>query len=150
MDWEILLRSQSWLSDAIINAAQERGNPIGKGLNFIGKMLIFLTIERGEFVQILHTGQSHWQVVSTIGTQHPEVNIYDSVYCSCSHHSKIQIASILATIESNIKLRYMDVQMQFGAADCGIFAIAFATTLTHGYLPGQYFVCQSAMWAHLL
>ena len=89
-------------------------------------------------------------MVSTIGTQHPEVNIYDSVYCSCSDHSKIQNASILATSESLIKLRYMDVQMQSGVADCGIFAIAFATALTYGHQSGQYFFHQSVMRAHLL
>ena len=84
--------------------------------------------------------------------QHPEVNIYDSVYCSCSDHNKIKIPSILVTTESMIKLRYilLDVQTQSGAADCGIFTIAFVTALTHGHLPGQYFLHQSAMRAHLL
>ena len=84
MDQDILFRPQSRLSDAIINAAQEllkKGNPIDECLQNVnlGLPKSFFSTERGEFVQILHTGQSHWQVVSTIGTQHPEVNIYDSV-----------------------------------------------------------------------
>ena len=84
---DILLSSQSWLSDATINAAQE---PIVEGLQNVTLGLTKrFSIERGEFVQILHTGQSHWQVISTIGTQHPEVNIHDSVYCSCSAHNRI-------------------------------------------------------------
>ena len=100
-------------------------------------------IESGEFVQILHTGHGHWHVISTIGREHPEINIFDSMYCFCSDHSKIQIASILTTKESAIKLRYSDVQMQSGQSDCSIFAIAFATALVHGHHPGRYAFQQS-------
>ena len=67
------------------------------------------------------------------------------MYSSCSYHSKTQIASILATKEPVIKLKYIDVQMQSGQSDCGIFEIAFATALAHGLQPGNYIFQQNTM-----
>ena len=65
---------------------------------------------------------------STIGTKHPEVRMYDSLYCSLSSALKWQIAALLATKEK--KIHFMDVQMQAGGDECGVFSIAFATA-TH-------------------
>ena len=107
-------------------------------------------METGEFVQILHNGHGHWHVISTIGLKHPTVNIFDSMYSHCLNHSKVQIASILATKEPAIRLQYMDVQMQPGKADCGLFAIALAATIAHVMHPGSYVFEQSLMRSHLL
>ena len=153
-DRKILYNSTLWLSDTLINAAQEllkRENSMVSGLQNVNLgMTKGFSIESGEFVQILHTGHGHWHVISTIGRAHPEIDIFDSMYCFCSDHSKIQIASILTTKESAIKLRYIDVQMQSGQSDCGIFAIAFATALVYGHHPGRHAFQQSAMRMHLL
>ena len=102
-DRDILINPSARLSDAIINAAQKllkRGNPSLPGLqnDNLGQTNSF-TVQTGEFVQMLHTGQGHWHVVSTIGTKHPVANIFDSMFHFCSDHSKVQIASILATKE---------------------------------------------------
>ena len=56
-------------------------------------------IEPDEFIQILHDGGSHWVMISTIGTKHPEVRMYDSLYCSLPSALKHQIAALLATKE---------------------------------------------------
>ena len=72
------------------------------------------------------------------------------MYCFCSDHSKVQISSILATKLPVIRLKYMDVQMQSGLNDCGLFAIAFGTALSHGLHPGAYIFDQSLMRSHLL
>ena len=42
------------------------------------------TVECGEFVQVLHNGRKHWLTISTIGTKHPIVHVYDSMYASAS------------------------------------------------------------------
>ena len=34
----------------------------------------------GEFIQILHTGKSHWVCISLIGCLQGIVNLYDSLY----------------------------------------------------------------------
>ena len=50
-----------------------------------------------------------------------------------------QIASIVCTPKDIIKLTYIDVQMQQGCDDCGLFAMAFATSLARGEQPGSFF-----------
>ena len=135
-----------------MNAAQtilKKENPFVSGLQNVNLGLNNdYDVETGEFVQILHNGHGHWHVISTIGVKHPTVNIFDSMYSHCSNHSKVQIASILAIKEPVI--RHMDVQMQSGKDDCGLFAIAFAATLAHGRHPGSYVFEQSLMRSHLL
>ena len=63
---------------------------------------------------------------------------------------KAQIASLLATEEPAIKMNMMDVQMQSGGYDCGLFSIAFATALVFGEQPGQFLFDQKKMRAHLI
>ena len=78
--------------------------------------------------------------------------------CHCPDHSKVQILSILMTkqaqfsssIYNNVQMQYNNVQMQSGQADCGLFAIAFATALSNGLHPGAYFFDQTLMRSHLL
>ena len=128
VDKETLTTPGAWLSDAIMNAAQ---TVLKKENQLFPVFIMFLglnndyDVETGEFVQILHNGHGHWHVISTVGVKHPTVNIFDSMYSHCSNHSKVQIASILATKEPAIRLQYMDVQMQSGKAHCGLFAIAW-------------------------
>ena len=126
-DKAILKSSNAWLSDSIINAAQlllKRGNALVGGLQNVNFGLTnSFEVETGEFVQIIHTGEGHWHVVSTIGTQYPDVNVFDSMYCHCPEHSKLQISNLLMTKKNTIRLQYNNVQMQSGQADCGLFAI---------------------------
>ena len=153
-DKAILESSNAWLSDSIINAAQlllKRGNAPAGGLQNVNFGLTdSFEVETGGFVQIIHTGEAHWNVVSTIGTQHPDVNVFDSMYCHCPEHSKVQISNLLMTTKNTIRLHYNNVQMQSGQADCGLFAIAFATALLNGLHPGAYYFDQSLMRSHLL
>ena len=44
----------------------------------------------------------------------------------------------------------MNVQMQAGGSDCGLFAIAFATSLCYGQSAGNFHFDQSAMRKHLI
>ena len=153
-DKAILKSSNAWLSDSIINAAQlllKGGNAPAGGLQNVNFGLTdSFEVETGEFVQIIHTGEAHWNVVSTIGTQHPDVNVFDSMYCHCPEHSKVQVSNLLMTTKNTIRLHYNNVQMQSGQADCGLFAIVFATALLNGLHPGAYYFDQSFMRSHLL
>ena len=63
---------------------------------------------------------------------------------------KRQIAALLATDHDEITLRHMNVQMQSGTYDCGLFAIAFATALVHGEHPGKFLFNQDSMRQHLI
>lgn len=154
MDDKKILETSEWLNDAIVNAAQDlmrKENTRYLGLQNVNLGLIksFAPIS-GEFVQILHTGCDHWNVISTIGTTQSTVDVYDSIYCYSSIQTKSQIASILHTKEKIMRIKYIDVMKQAGAADCGIFAIAFSTALINGYQPGKYIFQQNLMRKHML
>ena len=85
---------------------------------------------------------------STFGTQEAEVFVYNSLYPSVSSCMKRQIAALLATKHKIITLKHMDVQMQSGTYDCGLFAITFATTLVHNEHPGKFLFNQDSMRQH--
>lgn len=77
-------------------------------------------IEPGEVVQILHNGHGHWLTISTVGSNHPQVQVYDSAYSCCPTICKAQIAALLATMQPAIKLQYMDVRcnLEVTTVDC--------------------------------
>ena len=95
-DKEVLQSETGWLNDNIVDAAQillKNVCPI-QGLQKVslGLTLIF-EVQRGEFIQILNTGAGHWVTISTIGTDHPVINIYDSVYSTACDELQQQFAS---------------------------------------------------------
>jgi len=66
-----ILSPTAWLSDDIIEAAQaliRDSNPLMGGLQlpYLGQTCSF-SIERGQFIQILHNGADHWLIASNVG-----------------------------------------------------------------------------------
>ena len=108
------------------------------------------TAETTGFVQILFNGIDHWTVVFTVGVPEGEVHLFDSKYTSSSSALKMQIACLVCTKLPHIKLCYQNVQVQSGAADCGIFSIAFATALVLNRQPGEFFFDQNKMSSYLI
>ena len=145
--------SQSeWLTDNIIDAAQiliRELSPIGGLQKVCCGMTMGFTIEPTEFIQIICTGRHHWILISTVGTVHPTVMVYDSLYCTVNSFVERQIATLLNTNCKEIDLRFVNVQMQYGGADCGLFAIAFATALALGHAPEAFHFQQNSMRQHL-
>ena len=82
----------------------------------------------GEFVQISHTGHSHWLCISSVGCQPNVVNLFDSLsHDIIEREVKEQVESSMA--DSNVEITSMPVQQQQNGSDCGIFAIAFSTCI---------------------
>ena len=79
-----------------------------------------------------------------------EVNVFDSLPPAPTTDLLNQIVAILCTPKDTIQVRYIDVQMQEGYSDCGLFAIAFATALANGKQPGGCFFDQATMRGHLM
>ena len=71
--------------------------------------------------------------------------MYNSLYSVTSECIKCQVATLLTSPSSHICLKFVDVQMQSGTYDCGLFSVAFAMALALGSNPGQYFFDQRAM-----
>ena len=128
-DREILLSPTGLLTDNIIDAAQmllRQAFPALSGLQSVICGLTNFDIESAEFAQIIHNGQGHWQTISTIGTSHPDIHVYDSMHPSAGTLVKAQTAALLHTESPVIGLKFMHVQMQAGGYDCSLFAVAFA------------------------
>ena len=152
-DREILLSPTGLLTDNIFDAAQtllRQAFPVLSGLQSVtcGLTMNF-DIEPAKFVQIIHNGRGHWLTISTIGTSHPDVHVYDSMYPSAGTLVKAQTAALLHTESPAIRLKFMSVQMQAGGYDCGLFAVAFAVALAFGNPPGQFHFEQQKMRHHL-
>ena len=108
-------------------------------------------VEAGEFVQIIHDAtRSHWVTVSTVGLEHPHLNVFDSLFSQASESLQMQAACLLYTEKTYISLMHVNVQKQCGAVDCGLYSIAFATALIFGQEPSKFHFDQTRMWSHLL
>ena len=104
----------------------------------------------GDFVQVVHNGFGHWLTVTNIGAESAaEVMVYDSLYPSIGTFVQMQIATLLHTSQKEIKVNIMNMQVQSGTCDCGLFAIATATSLVNCVHPGAVTFEQSEMRRHL-
>lgn len=63
--------------------------------------------------------------------------------------TKSQIAALLNTQFPAIQLQHMNVQMQAGGYDCGLFTLAFAIALAQGTSPCSFHFDQPKMRRHL-
>ena len=149
-----MITSGGWLSDEIVDAGQKLLKsmyPHIQGLQEVALgMVLSYSIAKSEFIQIMNTGKHHWVTVSNINCNDEEIHVYDCASGSPTSSLLNQISSIVCTPKDIIKLTYVDVQMQQGCDDCGLFAIAFATSLARGEQPGSFFYQQKAMRKHLV
>lgn len=86
-----------------------------------------------------HNGHGHWLNESSSGCQpgNKEIFVYDSMHPSLGLYTKKQIAAtgIAYSEDNTITLKMIIVQLQDGGADCGLFAIVFATALANSINP---------------
>ena len=89
--------------------------------------------------QILNVYGSHWLTISNIGCPTGTINVYDSLpNCYLSSDTKRQIAAILfLTDQRKITVNFVDVQIQSNGSDCGVYALAFTTSLYCGDDPSK-------------
>ena len=143
-----------WLTDNVINAAQKllkQSYPHVGGLQITtrGEVLSF-DIETAEFVQILNISGVHWITISTIGCSPGDINIFDSLpTIDLPKRAKEQIAAIVCTPKRKITLHFQAAQIQVGGNDCGVFSIAFATSLCIGINPSSMSYHQDLLRKHL-
>ena len=152
-DKKILDYHHKWLNDRLINASQQilRKQYGITGLQDVTMLqTLSMDVQPGEFVQILNVASSHWVTISTIGCKAGTVHVYDSGGKHMSYRNKEQIASLLFTELSIIQIEFMNVQIQYGSSDYGLFAVAFATSLCEGIDPTTCIYCQPNMRRHFL
>ena len=59
-------------------------------------------------------------------------------------------ADLLRCTERDITVNYVQVQYQSGGSDCGLFALAFATSIYNGVDPANVIYQQDEMREHLI
>ena len=103
------------------------------------KISLIKPFENSANLQIVHVSGyvGHWIVVSTIGCDKEEVNVYDSLYPSINDNTETIIACFLHTKALNIKINIMNVAKQKGSTDCELYAIAILFSLAFGSDPTE-------------
>lgn len=150
-----ILSDRGWLDDNVINAAQsllkDQYGTAGLQKTTLGYHLQY-DVMRREFVQVVYNGKNHWLTLSTIGLQESTatVNVYDSLYTSLSTSTKMQVCALLCTMNSSIDFRFIDADKQANTSDCGLYAIAYATSLCCGQDPCSIQYCQPKLRKHLV
>ena len=85
-DREVFLSHTGWLTDNLIDAAHvllRMAFPVLSGLQNVSCVRTMnFNVEPAEFIQVIHNRRRHWLMVSTIGTSHPDVHVYNSMYAS--------------------------------------------------------------------
>lgn len=151
--WSI--RAGEWLTDAVINCSQKllkQSYPLMGGLQStgLGNTLTY-DIEKDQFIQIFNIRGNHWVTISNIGCAANNYTVYDSIpYGDVSSRVKEQLCALIFSESKQIALNFPQLQCQRGGGDCGLFAIAFATSLCTGLDPTDLKYEQHYLRDHLL
>ena len=148
------LTGGEWLTDRHMNGVNKlllRQFPGFNGFN--DPLMLAVHDEKyasSNFVQIVNISCIHWVCVSNVLSSPGVVEVYDSKpNCSVGAVLHRQVAKLLRTAEKSFELKYIDVQRQRGSSDCGLYAIANATTLCYGGDPHITSYNQEEFRAHL-
>ena len=152
-DHDTILSPTGWLDCKVIHECQiylQKVNPLIEGFQrpTLGPVRNF-SIMTSDFVQILHTGRSHWVCVSSINCPAGMVNLYDSLFNEIIENEvEEQVKSLFGGNFQGIT--NVPVQQQLNGSDCGVFAVAFVTCLVYGSNPQDFMFHIPQMRPHLL
>ena len=149
-----LIENGGQLTDRIINAScaiLKKQFPMYGGLQTTllqqsGKGLT----SNDSAIQIIHLpDRNHWAAISTIDCDSNNVKYYDSLFKDTSVQTVQTIVSLLKPSKS-INAQIMDVLPQKGAADCGLYCIAYCVSLAYKVDPCLFVYNQIEMRLHLM
>ena len=89
--------------------------------------------------------KNHWIALSIVGCQ----TAYNLIFDSNGGKEKL-ISALLQTQEDQFSVEFIDVQMQEGSHDCGLFTVAYITSICNGQDPAILLYKQNAMRKHIL
>ena len=139
-DLQLLKSDHEWLNERLINAGQRmllENFPNTAGLHDIcfSDTLAFPCDPPKDVVEILNVISTHWICISN-DCKPGTVKVYDSLQSGDLPLSVKEI--IAALVKCDIKkifLLFPDVQQQPNSSSCGLFALAYASTLCEGKDP---------------
>ena len=99
-------------------------------------------------LQVVHNND-HWVLVAKTEAGH--VSIYDSLAQSCWRrpHTVSCASSLLQTSEKHLLYKVKSCQQQNNGFDCGVFVVAFATSIAHGVDPNTVIYDRRSLRSHL-
>ena len=101
-------------------------------------------------LQIVHMGDiNHWIVISTIGCKRDEIEIYDSLQTTLNLDSETVIAKYLYSKSSHVVMKFVNIALQSGSTECGLYAIAIMTALAFRQDPALLVFDQNSLRTHL-
>ena len=107
-------------------------------------------IERENVIQILNVSDSHWIMIANVGCVSGEVHAYDSMgHTDIPQEVKQQIAAMILTPTNKITLIFESVQRQHDSNNCGVFVIAFATSICFSANPSNVLYDQTCLQSYL-
>lgn len=92
---------------------------------------------------------NHWIFISTIGCKKDDIEIYDSLQTILTLQSEIVIARYFHSENSHIVMKFVNIAMQNGSTECGLYAIANMTALAFGQDPALLVFNQNSLRTHL-
>ena len=95
-------------------------------------------------LKLLHSRNNHWIVAPTVEDE-TTVAAYNSLYDTIDEATKNTVANLFQPFTVKVFIS----QKQSGGQDCGLFAIANATTIAYGANPSLMKLHQSVMRSHL-
>ena len=154
------IRNGNMLTDESINIGQQLlkerfPNLDGFQDTLLGETNAFSTIKRHKkFVQILHTGNMHWICIANTYKgkyQNDVCHVYDSLNNGkLSSNNKRHIASLCQYEGEKFTINIQPVQQQDNGVDCGLYAVAFATSLAFGDDPVKLFYNKYNLQTHFI
>ena len=100
-------------------------------------------------LQIFHTGGDHWICATTIGTSGKRVLVYDSGYTRWDESTLSLLKKQFCCSPSSVNV-LKHVQKQQGGKECGLYAIANATSIAYGKDPLKMKYNELLMREHLI
>ena len=145
----ILHLRSAWLDDQIIVAAQsmlKQQHPLFGGFQspILGSTLAMSPPDR-KFVQVIIANQNHWVALSTVGCQLSTIRVYDRLGGRLPKHCLKLVGDLMQSRKKLVTVEFVDVQEQKGASDCGLFALAYITSICNGQDPATLLYDQAAM-----
>ena len=127
-----MIEKGKWLDDVVISAVQKllhKQYPLIDGFQLTTSIAASKAdILRGEALQILHVRSNHW-VCLAVEQDKSGVKLFDCLYSDIPLSTIDTIIFLLHPQRDRIEIKSMKMQEQAGFSDCGVLAIAVATSL---------------------
>lgn len=121
----------------------------GRFCTTYGQDLSFPQVSEKQWLQILHDNAGHW-VLGSSGFVDGKIRVYDSLSSQNTKHVVGCLSAMLRSKKKSISIVWCGTQKQSNSFDCGVYAIAFATSLAFSQNPSAIDYDSKLLRNHLI